>query len=43
MEKSVLSLPNHAFSFEVYTDGSNFSIKGVLKEGEHPIAFKVES
>lgn len=40
IEEPILALPNHALPFKVHTDAFDFAIRGVLMQGEHPIAFK---
>lgn len=40
LEEPVLVFPNHALLFEVRMNAFNFTIGGVLIQGEHPIAFQ---
>ena len=40
MEELVLTLPDFSKTFEVHTDASDISIKGVLMSDIHTIAFE---
>nr|GEU97841.1 hypothetical protein VITISV_028238 [Tanacetum cinerariifolium] len=40
VEDPVLRLPNVTMPFELYTDASEFAIRGVLMQDGHPIAFE---